>query len=106
LRVADLNDRSASGAARILQQPHAAPAAQLDEAEVDGIARQRRVALKSPPIRRLPPGGGQQPQVAGDFNLRGVVYTHFNRASAVPAATGNRGPAGHRIRMRRRYQRA
>jgi hypothetical protein len=58
LRIANLNNRSAVRAARILHQPDRPPAPALDETEIGRMSRQHRVALKSPPLRRLPGGGG------------------------------------------------
>ena len=97
LRIGDLNNGSASRAARILGELECSPAGHPDESEIVGMAGRRRVALKSPPVRRLPRGGCQKAHVAGDFNLRRVVHADLNRASPVPAAACYRGAARHRI---------
>jgi hypothetical protein len=99
LRVVDLNYGSASGAARILHQTGRSPAGDPVEPEVDRVTGKRRVALESPPIRWLAPGGCQKSEVAGDFNLRRVVHANFNRAPPVPATAGYGSPAGYGIRM-------
>jgi hypothetical protein len=102
--IVNLNHRSPSGAARILEEPDRSPAVDPAETEVDGVAGQRRVALESPPDGRLPGGCRQQTCVARDFHFRGVIYAHLNRASPVPAAAPYRGPAGSRVSVCRLHQ--
>jgi hypothetical protein len=53
LWIVDVNNGPPAGAARILDQPHVAPAADFDEAEVCRLVRQRSVALESAPVCRL-----------------------------------------------------
>jgi hypothetical protein len=105
LRIADLNDGSASRAARILDELECSPAGHPDESEIVGMTGRRRVALKSPPVRRLPRGGGQKAHVAGDFNLRRVVHAYLNRASPVPPAARYRRAARQRISICGLYER-
>lgn len=102
--VVDVNDGSAARAARILQKPEGSPAIDPDETEVNGVRRQRCIALESPPNGRLPADCCQQSVVARHFNFRAAVNGHFNRASSVPADAGYDGPARYGIRLCRLHE--
>lgn len=104
LGIGNLNHRSPSGAAWILDHPYRSPAVGPAETEVGGIARQRRVALESPPGGWPAGGGRQQTRIARDFDFRGVVHAHLDRASPVPTAARDDGPARHRVGRRRLHQ--
>jgi len=55
--VVDMNDRRASVAARVAEEPDRSPAVDPAEAEVGGVAGQRFAALESPPGRFAPRKG-------------------------------------------------